>query len=60
MGVVAAFINYFGQKAGGHDWTLSGAVHLQHWSESHYGEILGFIMFAVLCAYMIWDTLRER
>ncbi len=60
MGVVAAFINYFGQKTGGHDWTLSSAVHLQHWSESSGGEILGFVMFAVLCTYMAWDTLRER
>jgi len=60
MGVVAAFINYFGQKAGGSQWTLAAAVHLQHWSESSGGEVLGFAMFVVLCAYMIWDIIRER
>ncbi len=60
MGVVAAFINYFGQKAGGSQWSLSAAVHLNHWSESSPGEVLGFVMFVVLCAYMIWDIIRER
>ncbi len=60
MGVVAAFINFFGKRAAGSEWTLSGAVGLAHWSESSGGEILGFVMFALLAAYMIWDTLRQR
>ncbi len=60
MGVVAAFINFFGKRAAGSEWTLSSAVGLAHWSESSGGEILGFVMFALLAAYMIWDALRQR
>jgi len=60
MGVVAAFVNYFGKLSAGQEWTLSSAVGLAHWSESSGGEILGFAMFVVLCAYMIWDSMRTR
>ncbi len=60
MGVVAAFINFFGKQSAGQEWTLSAAVGLAHWSESSGGQILGFAMFVVLCAYMIWDTMRSR
>jgi len=59
MGVIAALINYVGKEwLVGPQWTLSSAVHLAHWSESSGGEILGFGMFVVLCAYMIWDSMR--
>ncbi len=60
MGVVAAFINYFGKRARGEAWTLSGALGLAHWSESTGGEILGFAMFALLVAYTFWSILRAR
>jgi hypothetical protein len=57
MGVVAAFINYFGKLSAGEGWTLAKAVGLAHWSESAGGEILGFVMFVAVSAYMIWRTL---
>jgi len=60
MGVVAAFINYFGKKAAGSEWTLSGAVGLAHWSESSGGEILGFVMFVLVAAYMFRSALKDR
>ncbi len=59
MGVVAAFINYLGKHSAGESWTLAGAVGLAHWSESSGGEILGFVMFVAIGAYMIWRTLSE-
>ena len=30
------------------------------WFESHSAEILGICMFAGLCAYMIWDSMRAK
>jgi hypothetical protein len=30
------------------------------WFESHAAEILGLGMFAGLCAYMIWDSMRAK
>jgi len=30
------------------------------WFESHPAEIFALVMFAVLCAYMIWDSLRGK
>jgi putative OPT family oligopeptide transporter len=30
------------------------------WFESHSAEILGICMFALLCAYMIWDSMRAK
>ncbi len=32
----------------------------KEWFESHGAEILGVIMFAALCAYMIWDSMRAK
>ncbi|MEJ5263675.1 MAG: OPT/YSL family transporter, partial [Ignavibacterium sp.] len=32
----------------------------KEWFESHGAEILGIIMFAALCAYMIWDSMRAK
>ncbi len=59
MGVIAAIINYLGKEVFvGPRWTLASALGLAHWSASTGGEILGFVMFAILCAYMIWDIMR--
>ncbi len=59
MGVIAAIINYLGKEVfAGPKWTLASALGLAHWSESSGGEILGFVMFVILCAYMIWDITR--
>ena len=30
------------------------------WFESHSAEILAICMFALLCAYMIWDSMRAK
>ncbi len=61
MGVVAAVINYLGKEwLVGPQWSLNAAVGLQHWTESSGSEILGFVMFLVLCAYMIWDSMRTK
>ena len=61
MGVVSAFIVYFGQKINSDDnWTLMKAIGTEHWVESASSEILGFIMFFLLCLYMYWDSLRVK
>jgi putative OPT family oligopeptide transporter len=60
MGVVSAFIIFIGQKFFGEGWTLSQGVGTLHWVESAGGEILGFGMFVLLCAYLYWDALRVK
>ena len=61
MGVLAAGINFLGMKFIGEDWSLMGMLHLEHWAEeSMGGELLGFIMFLCLCAYMIWYSKRVK
>ncbi len=60
MGVVAAFIIFFGQMIFGEEWTLIKAIGTQHWAESASGEILGFVMFIALCIYMYWDSVRVK
>jgi len=49
MGVISAFLRY-----AGYNW-----VNVE-WAESHSAELIGFIMFSVICAYMIWDSLRGK
>lgn len=49
MGVVSAFLRYLG-----YNW-----VDVE-WAESHSAELLGLVMFAVICFYMIWDSLRGK
>jgi len=61
MGVLAAAIVFLGQKwFGGEGWNIMMAVGTQHWSESVGGEILGFVMFAGLMAFMYWDSIRTK
>jgi len=33
-------------------------VYNSHWAESDGGELVGLIMFAIICAYVIWDSMR--
>ncbi|GBD86632.1 OPT oligopeptide transporter protein [bacterium BMS3Abin03] len=49
MGVVSAILRFYG-------------INLvnKEWFESHSAELLAIIMFAILCAYMIWDSLRGK
>jgi len=49
MGVVSAFLRY-----AGFNWVSS------EWFESHSAELIALIMFSLLCAYMIWDSLRGK
>jgi len=60
MGVVSAFIVFFGKQIFTEDWTLMKAIGTEHWVESAPSEILGFVMFALLCVYMYWDSLRVK
>ena len=60
MGVVSAFIVFFGKQIFTEDWTLMKAIGTEHWVESASSEILGFVMFILLCIYMYWDSLRVK
>lgn len=60
MGVISAFIIFFGKQFINPDWTLVTALGetYTHWTESAGAEILGFVMFIILCVYMFWDSKR--
>jgi uncharacterized oligopeptide transporter (OPT) family protein len=62
MGVISAFIIFFGKQIIAQDWTLVTAIGetYRHWTESAGAEALGFLMFFLLCAYMAWDALRAK
>ena len=60
MGVLAAFIVYFGKQIFSDDWTIMQALGTEHWAESSGSEILGFGMYLLLCIYMYWDSLRVK
>jgi OPT family oligopeptide transporter len=60
MGVVSAFIVFFGKQLFSEDWTLMKAIGTEHWVETSSSEILGFVMFILLCIYMYWDSLRVK
>lgn len=62
MGVVSAFINFFGKSYIQPDWSMVVAMgdSYEHWTESAGAEALGFVMFVLLCIYMVWDSLRVR
>ena len=49
MGVVSAVLRYAGLN-----------IVNKEWFESNSAEILAIVMFAILCAYMIWETLRAK
>jgi putative OPT family oligopeptide transporter len=49
MGVFSAFLRFFELN-----WVNTT------WVESHSAELLALVMFAALCAYMIWDSLRGK
>jgi len=60
MGVISAFIVFFGKQLINPDWTLIKAVGTEHWSEGVGGEILGFVMFVLLLIYLYWDSKRVK
>ncbi|MCK9212602.1 MAG: oligopeptide transporter, OPT family [Ignavibacteriaceae bacterium] len=49
MGVISAILRY-----SGFNWVNN------EWFESHSAELLALVMFAVICGYMIWDSLRAK
>jgi len=49
MGVISAILRY-----SGFNWVNN------EWFESHSAELLALVMFAIICAYMIWDSLRAK
>ncbi|MBV6422039.1 MAG: hypothetical protein DAHOPDDO_03327 [Ignavibacteriaceae bacterium] len=49
MGVVSAILRWQGLNWVNYDW-----------AESHAAELIGIVMFALLCVYMIWDSLRGK
>jgi putative OPT family oligopeptide transporter len=49
MGVISAILRY-----SGFNWVNNA------WFESHPAELLALVMFAVICAYMIWDSMRAK
>ena len=49
MGVISAILRWQG-----FNWVNS------EWAESHSAELIGLVMFALLCAYMIWDSLKGK
>ncbi len=49
MGVVSVII-----RSTGANWVMAD------WAESNSGELLALIMFALLCVYTIWDSMRAK
>lgn len=49
MGVVSVIL-----RSAGFNWKL------ETWAETHGAELLALVMFALVCAYMIWDSLRAK
>ena len=56
LGVLNAFLKFIDQQ-----WVFGYTGWFnQHWAESTNGEITGLVMFALLFAYAMWDSLRAR
>jgi len=49
MGVISALLRF-----GGINYVNA------EWFESHSAEILGLVMFLILCGYLIWESLRSQ
>jgi uncharacterized oligopeptide transporter (OPT) family protein len=49
MGVLSAFLRYLDLN-----WVNN------EWIETHSAQLIGLVVFALLCAYMIWDSLRGK
>lgn len=60
MGVLSAFIVFFGKQLIDQSWTLMTAIGTEHWAESAGGEIVGFFMFVMLLIYLYWDSTRIK
>jgi len=62
MGVLAAAIVYIGQLiTGDPQWNLMVSLGTEHWAEHMAGgEILGFVMFALILLYMYFDSKKTE
>jgi putative OPT family oligopeptide transporter len=62
MGVLTAFIIFFGKQLIHQEWTIVTALgeSYTHWTESAGAEALGFFMFLLICLYMIWDSMKIK
>ncbi len=49
MGVISALLRYLG-----FDWVNN------EWQNSHSAELVALIAFALLCSYVIWDSMRGK
>lgn len=49
MGVVSAVLKFFDVN-----WMA------ESWVETHYAEALALVMFIVICAYLIWHTMKAK
>jgi len=49
MGVISAMLRFWN-----FNWVL------EEWQSTHAAELIAIMMFALLCAYMIWDSLRAK
>jgi putative OPT family oligopeptide transporter len=57
FGVLSAFMKFFDQEV----WSFGYANwYATSWADSHSGEITGLIMFALLCSYALWDSMRAK
>jgi protein-S-isoprenylcysteine O-methyltransferase Ste14 len=56
FGVFNAFLKFIDQQwpFGYSNW------YLGHWAESINGEITGLVMFGLLFAYAMWDSMRAK
>lgn len=56
FGVLNAFLKFIDQQSpfGYEHWYLS------NWAETHNAEIVGLIMFGLLFAYTMWDSMRAK
>ena len=56
FGVLNAFLKFTDQQTsfGYEQWFMTS------WSETHGAEIVGLIMFALLFAYTVWDSMRAK
>lgn len=56
LGVLNAFLKFVDLQ-----WPFGyAALYRTQWADSHSGEITGLIMFILLCAYAIWDSMRAK
>ena len=56
LGVLNAFLKFIDQQ-----WTFGySSWYNARWAESINGEIVGLIMFLLLCGYALWDSMRGK